>query len=363
MDFLKKDSPSDKLAFKSQATPPANDNPFDQAEFMPPPPSAPKHVETAGDPAVPIPEAPDTAIPKPPTTEVQPEVNELEATVEAEAPAAPQPALKEEAFMPPASQEWSAEPSEPTHSIPDTEPEHTIPDKETPMTVDDLDNPPRPEPELTLPDLPMAPSVSMTHAPTAFEEEIKQEQSIEDLVPAEEKPHAAPEDFAMVEAEQELDEELSQEKEVEIADVSVPLDDIAPPPKPEEATIDDSGQEWTEEPTPTEFAQQPVEEHVDNPLKSTPEVAPVHEEFVMEDAEYLPEEKDVEQEYFVEAHAFYGALQDIKAAKKSLRDQDADMRAWEEIDLELEKKTANVLGEIDTLQEDLIKIDTTLFEG
>lgn len=80
------------------------------------------------------------------------------------------------------------------------------------------------------------------------------------------------------------------------------------------------------------------------------------------DAAYLPEEQE-ETEHYVDAHEFYEVLLDIKAMKKRLREQDMDMRSWEEVDDRLENKTASVLGNIDTIQENLIKIDTTLFEG
>ncbi len=77
----------------------------------------------------------------------------------------------------------------------------------------------------------------------------------------------------------------------------------------------------------------------------------------------MPEDTEPESdEKYVEAHAFYDLLQDIKLIKKEIRERDADMRAWEEIDDKLDKKSGGILGNIDTLQEDLIKIDTTLFE-
>jgi len=83
------------------------------------------------------------------------------------------------------------------------------------------------------------------------------------------------------------------------------------------------------------------------------------------EAEYLPEEEAIEEEekeQFVESHHFYETLQDIKALKRGLKDADSIMKEWSELDDKVEEEAEKFIETIDTLQEEMIKIDSALFE-
>jgi len=83
------------------------------------------------------------------------------------------------------------------------------------------------------------------------------------------------------------------------------------------------------------------------------------------EADYLPEDEAIEEEnteQFVESHQFYETLQDIKALKRGVKDADQIMKSWSEIDKSAEDESEKFIENIDTLQEEMIKIDSTLFE-
>lgn len=83
------------------------------------------------------------------------------------------------------------------------------------------------------------------------------------------------------------------------------------------------------------------------------------------DAEYLPEDEAIEEEekeQFVESHQFYETLQDIKAIKRGFKDADKVMKDWSELDGSVEEEAEKFMETIDTLQEEMIKIDSALFE-
>lgn len=82
------------------------------------------------------------------------------------------------------------------------------------------------------------------------------------------------------------------------------------------------------------------------------------------EADYLPEDEAVkgEKEQFVESYQFYETLQDIKSLKRSFKDAEMIMKEWSELDYKAEQEARKFIETIDTLQEEMIKIDSTLFE-
>ncbi len=77
--------------------------------------------------------------------------------------------------------------------------------------------------------------------------------------------------------------------------------------------------------------------------------------------EYLPETIE-EKEQYVESHQFYETLQDIKAFKRGLKDAEQIMKDWSELDFKAKEESEKFIENIDMLQEELITIDSTLFE-
>jgi hypothetical protein len=195
------------------------------------------------------------------------------------------------------------------------------------------------------------------------------QESIEDI-PAPEQPPEPVEHPVEAKPSPEDAPEAPQETPVP-EDTPLTLPDL-----PQEAIDDSVGATMDPEPVPTPIAVEPTPAPVsaftqplDAPVEELPPVEtttpelPALDEYADEKAEYLPEQSRPEVDHYVDAHDFYHALLDVKAIKKGLREQDADMRSWEELDERLEKKEKNTLDNIDQLQESLIKIDTALFEG
>jgi len=92
---------------------------------------------------------------------------------------------------------------------------------------------------------------------------------------------------------------------------------------------------------------------------STVELPPLEEP----DAQYMPEKHAVDSVLrFVESHTFYGALQDVKAGKKGIRDADDTLRRWLEGEDSISEKADALFGAVDSVQEQLMIIDAQLFE-
>jgi hypothetical protein len=164
-----------------------------------------------------------------------------------------------------------------------------------------------------------------------------------------------------------------------------PVEDVqqAPMPEPQEVVPEaevpktqEAQHTWTEDdwssPESQELEQEfdlpeleEPEHHEQNEWVQTeqkPEPHPSDDEYAEEPTPYL-QHQEVIDEIYVDAEEFYNAMQDIKAMKREVRTRGTQMKKLDEVGDLAEVETDNVLKSIDKLQEDLIKIDTTLFEG
>lgn len=169
-----------------------------------------------------------------------------------------------------------------------------------------------------------------------------------------------------------------------------PAEDVKEQPSsfdPDEPNEPNTGfaEETAEEITPgmSTFAQAPEEESLEKPpakkavektqTKPATNSLPTLDDETNETSDtpaarikYLPEhkeeEKPVAEDYYVDSHKFYEILQDIKAVKHTIKDNDTTMKDIETSIGDAETKAESLIGSVDDIQEKLIAIDTGLFE-